>query len=487
MRQLSLERGPDLQRAAMKGTIVTSLLLALTGVAAAEESTGVSLQDNPLETPWSKPLRTKKWVDDVPSYNGYEAVHAAGGFSNVIYLNNCKAGGGCQLTPGNDSRTNRSSIINGAVTVQPFAYSDAVWQQVVDCVKQTYSPFGVTIVTTRPTSGDYHMAIVAGRPENIGESQGVGGVSPFGCGYLPNAISFSFANVYGGDVNDICWTVAQETAHSWGLDHKFDNRDPMTYLQSGPARKNFMNEAGSCGEFSARQCDCSYTGGKLNSYAEIMDTFGGNTPTPPTVTFTAPMANATGLAQGFPIQAQIDDDIGVASVELRIDNQLVDTKTAKPYAWVAPASLGQGSHQIEITAYDFSGTPGKSMIMATLGASCTSNDMCPSGNVCLQGRCVLGGGSAGGLGTSCEGNANCASGQCAGDGDGTQLCVESCDPALDACPSGFECLGDTGAGVCWPSSSEGICNVGVNGSGKAAPTFLLLGIAALWITRRRRK
>lgn len=474
----------------MKGTIAVSLLFALTGVAAAEAPNGsLDLSENPLETPWSKPLRTKKWVDDVPSYNGFEEVQAAAGFSNVIYLNNCKAGGGCALTRGQEnSTTNRSSILgSNTATVQPFAYSDAVWQQVVDCVKQTYSPFGVQIVTTRPASGNYHMAIVAGVPQNIGESQGVGGVSPFACGYLPNAISFSFANVYGGDVNDICWTVAQETAHSWGLDHKFDNRDPMTYLQSGPARKNFMNEAGSCGEFSARQCDCSYAGGKLNSFAEVFDTFGGNTPTPPTVQITSPMANATGLPMGFPIQAQIEDDIGVATVELRIDNQLIDTKTAKPYAWAAPASLGQGSHMIEITAYDFSGTAAKQMISATLGNSCVGDSDCPSGNVCLQGRCVLGGGAQGGLGTTCGGNADCSSGQCANDGAGTQLCVEACDPALAACPSGFECLGNTGAAVCWPSASEGICNVGANGGGKAAPTFLLLGIAALWITRRRRR
>ena len=31
---------------------------------------------------------------------------------------------------------------------------------------------------------------------------GVGGVSPFTCGYIPNAISFSFANIYGGNVDD---------------------------------------------------------------------------------------------------------------------------------------------------------------------------------------------------------------------------------------------------------------------------------------------
>jgi len=473
----------------MKGNAVVTVLLGLAtigGTAAAEEST-LDLPENPLETPWSGPLRTYQWVpDDVPSYNGFEEVQAAAGFSNVIYLNNCKPNG-CQLTRGTENSTqNKSSILgSNSATVTPYAYSDANWQQVVDCVKQTYSPFGVQIVTTRPTSGNYHMAIVAGRPQDIGQPNGVGGVSPFACGYLPNAVSYSFANVYNGSVDDICWTVSQETAHSWGLDHKFDNRDPMTYLQSGPSRKNFMNENGPCGENSARTCDCQQ--GQMNSYAEILETFGGNTPTPPTLTITAPMNNQTGLAAGFPIQAQANDDIGVAKIELRIDNQLVATKEASPWAFTAPMSLGQGSHMIELTAYDFSGTTAKQMVTISLGTACTGDSECPSGNVCLQGRCVLGGGAAGGLGTTCAGNESCSSGSCAGDGAGTQLCVEACDPAAAGCPSGFECLGEQGSAVCWPSASEGICNVGTNGGGKAAPTFLLLGLAALVITRRRRR
>ena len=87
-----------------------------------------------------------------------------------------------------------------------FQGSDAVWEQVVQCVKQAYADFDVQIVTDRPASGNYHMAIVAGYSSDVGESDGVMGVSPFTCGYIPDAISFTFANEEPTNLYDLCWT-----------------------------------------------------------------------------------------------------------------------------------------------------------------------------------------------------------------------------------------------------------------------------------------
>jgi MYXO-CTERM domain-containing protein len=468
----------------MKGILAVSLVLGSSGIALAETQSVPQQLGQP-----AAPLRTYKMVDpSVPVYKGFENVQAAPGFSNVIYLNNCKAGGGCTIKAGYDnSLTNTSSIPNSTANVSPFAYSDSIWQQVVQCVRETYAPFGVVITDQRPTSGNYHMAIVAGLPQQVGMQSGVGGVSPFGCGYLPNAVSFSFSNVYGPNVDDICWTVAQETAHSWGLDHKFDNRDPMTYLQSGPSRKKFINESGRCGEFSARNCQCG--GSNMNSFADIMDTFGSSTPTPPTVKFTAPANGATNLDPEFPIRAEITDDIGVIKAELRIDGQLVSTLEKPPWVWNAPKTLGQGNHILEVTGYDVGGTPAKAMINAAIGAPCGGSDDCDGTDVCVDGRCVPGGGVEGGLGTTCQGNNDCFSNQCAMDASGGSYCVESCDPTRDACPGGFTCIdAGGGSGVCWPGGDEGICSVGgSHNNGRIAPTFLLLGLVALFITRRRRR
>ena len=164
------------------------------------------------------------------------------------------------MHPGNDdSTTNTLEHPDRHVDGRRYAGTTAQWTQVVDCVKQTYAPFDVQIVTSARPRGNYHMAIVAGHARRRAvQGRASLGVSPFSCGYIPNAISFSFANEDADNIDEICWTVAQETAHSWGLDHKFDNRDPMTYLRRVRRVKSFQNQAGSCGEYSARACSCQY-------------------------------------------------------------------------------------------------------------------------------------------------------------------------------------------------------------------------------------
>lgn len=447
--------------------------------------------ENPLATPWSRPQPTYLIQDPgLPTLTG-DAVHASPQFSNVIYLNNCKPNG-CQINPGNNNSTANpitSTIPDQPSVVQPFGYSDAVWQQVVQCVKATYAPFGVQIVDQRPTSGNYHMAIVAGRPQDVQMQSGVGGVSPFSCGYIPNAVSYSFANIYGGDVDEICWTVAQETAHSWGLDHKYDNRDPMTYLSSGPSRKTFQNEAGPCGEYNARSCQCG--GSTMNSYDAIFKTFGGSVPTPPMVKINEPADGATVLPM-FSIKVTATDDIGVTKGELKIDGQLIATSTKLTqgqFVWTAPASVGQGKHKISVTGYDVANTPTTVEINVTLGSACEIPADCDKDtDTCVDGRCVPGNGVQGGLGSSCVMNSDCASGQCAADDQGEAHCVELCSIAANACPSEFDCIstGNGDIGVCWPSPEDG-GGCATSGNSGAPGLLLALGVGLAAITRRRRR
>lgn len=438
---------------------------------------------------FAAPRGTYKIIDESKVNIEWEAPTPAA-VSNVIYLNNCKPSG-CQMKAGYDNATtNTSSVPDTNTVIQPFTGSDATWNAVVNCVKQTYADFDVKIVTERPATGNYHMAIMAGTPQNVGYEPGsnVMGVSPFSCGYIGNAVSYTFGNVAPNNVAELCWTVAQETAHSWGLDHKYDNRDPMTYLSGGPTLKRFQNEAGSCGEYSARTCKCTYAGtgnSKMNSHALVMKLFGSSAPdlVAPQVMITYP-TEMEKVTPGFPVKATTTDDRFIEKVELRLDGVLIGMKAETTnFAMNTPANLTQGKHKVEVTAYDRAGNKTTSAVNVAFGTVCTVDSECETaGDVCVEGHCVAGPSTEGGLGSTCTDNANCQSGQCGLDGD-TGYCVTSCDVAMNACPNNFSCL-DTGAGgVCWPSEGDGGCNA----SGAGNVWLLALGLIGLVMSRRRRR
>ena len=449
------------------------------------------------------PVGTYQWTD--PSRVGavWEGPSPlAANVSNIIYLNNCSTG--CTLSPGsNNAPLNKSSIVQQTVSIPAYSGTAAQWNQIVQCVQQTYAPFNVQIVTTRPAAGtNYHMAIVAGKAANAGQQSGVLGVSPFSCGYIPNSISFTFANEEPTNIFDLCWTVAQETAHSWGLDHKYDNRDPMTYLQTGPTMKTFQNAAGSCGEYNSRQCQCTYAGtgsAQMNSYALIEAVFGLAGPatpdtTLPTVAINSP-TNGSQVQPAFAVTATINDNIGVAKAELRVDNVLVGTKTAAPWSWTTSSTLGAGTHHVAVTAYDAANNQASAGVDVSYAGSgptppagCTKDDDCQGTDVCSSGTCVPGPQMPGGLGTPCMTGADCASNQCGSDGMGNQFCVDGCDPTkAGACPSGFECIVGGNQGVCWPNDPNGSSSGGCSTSGSSGAGTMLLGLGFALVAARRRR
>src|SRR5438045_748425 len=88
--------------------------------------------------------------------------------SPIIYLDRCV--GDCVVTNGNnDARINSSSIpMVSPATIKEFrnsslqtgADADAEWQQVVQCVREVYSPYNVMVTDVLPTGGQaFHKAI----------------------------------------------------------------------------------------------------------------------------------------------------------------------------------------------------------------------------------------------------------------------------------------------------------------------------------------
>src|SRR5262249_52971328 len=69
---------------------------------------------------------------------------------------------------------------------------------------------------------------------------------------------FTFTDVLPDDAQTVCEVMAQEIAHSFGLDHEMLPSDPMTYLDYDGDR-TFKDEMASCGEYSDRMCGINGT------------------------------------------------------------------------------------------------------------------------------------------------------------------------------------------------------------------------------------
>jgi MYXO-CTERM domain-containing protein len=480
-------------------TLGLTILLAGMGVALAEDRLAA---DRPGALTRERITIDESMADVVPS----DALQAGGSPPcRLIFLNNCKATGGCTVRSGWESSINNtSSIISGTRNLSAFAHSDAVWAAVVQCVRETYAPFNIDVTDVDPGNVCHWEAIVAGTPQQAGFGSGVAGVSPWtqSCSIIQNSITYTFANLIGPDVRELCWTAAQETAHSFGLEHEMNRNDPMTYLGGSTlpgGYKRFQNELSSCGEYQARTCDCQRNrnqNNRQNSVTDLMRIFGPSTPTPPVITITEPSDGAQVLA-GFRVRAMVDDESRLPEISLEINGAIAQTLTQVnpgPVVFTTEGDLGEGTYQLRVLATDSQGTPGASApISVVIGPPCLGPADCEDqgdGYTCVGGRCVPGDTVDGGLGTSCEDDQDCFSGQCQHSDRGA-YCVEVCTPGSSDCPSGFRCLDTGGSGICWPAEGGGIgcfdCTAsGPQGGVPTLPILLGLILGGLLVRRRRR-
>jgi hypothetical protein len=91
-----------------------------------------------------------------PHRGGVRVVPATGATTipTTIFLNRCA--GGCTVKPGlvDDARTHTSTVVPGAApfTISEFVWGDAVWNELVVCLKEVFSPYPVTITEVQPAS-----------------------------------------------------------------------------------------------------------------------------------------------------------------------------------------------------------------------------------------------------------------------------------------------------------------------------------------------
>jgi len=271
--------------------------------------------------------------------------YAAGSSDTVIYLNPI---GGVFFPGSNDSRLNTSSLIDDPTWIPPFLGSSSQWNELVACIDDQFSGFHVEITDEDPGMVPHYEAVVAGDPSNLGQPDHIGGLSPFrlDCGVIDNSVVFVFAELFEDDTDRLCDIVAQEIAHSFGLDHQMNCDDPMSYL-GGCGVKRFRNDDAECGEYEARPCACGQeTQNSKRTLAKYLgDSFA------PTLEIATPEDGST-VNPSFYIDVRAEDNVAVERVELWIDGEQVSSQARRPFLFEFAGELEDGAHRVEIRVYD---------------------------------------------------------------------------------------------------------------------------------------
>ena len=297
---------------------------------------------------------------------------------------------------------------------------------------------------------------------------------------------------------EICATAAQEVAHSWALDHVTDASDPMTYNPYS-GRRHFKD-----GVFCGSDCQggqspfgltcsgdrhtCMSTGtATQDDVAMLLALFGPKGAQAPTLKLVNPV-DGSAQAAGFTIDIECTSPAGIQEVDVSIDGLPKATLTAAPYSYTSPASLAEGPHEVKVLCATKQQAIATAKANVLIGSACVDGACAQAGYVCFDGACIAGPEAPGGAGATCTNNGDCIGGMCAS--DGTQnTCVIPCDLDAPNCPDGFGCLQAGTSGVCWIGAENegggGCCDT--SGTGGAGTMLLALGLAATFVTRKRRR
>ncbi len=499
--------------------VALAATLAAASFASAEPKSTTSDPDAPF-------VSTGRRLAIPTPVEAYAPQTAGATISQTLYLERCV--GGCVVNGGgiNDARTMTSTIPAAgphnvgefeSATDQIGAPADAEWGMFVQCMKEVYSPFMVNVTDVKPAAGvSYHLALVAGKPPEVGLGNDILGVAPLAgnCAAFDNVISFSFANAHQQtDPRDralnLCWTASQESAHAFGLDHEFSFiggrsacNDPMTYRFDCGGQKFFRNETANCGEDEERPCRCGAT---QNSHLKILSVFGpgmaitGN----PESLVTTPNASST-AASSLPanVLASAFSKRGIARVELFLNGFKWASapgaafgrngQPASAYALTLPAGVPDSIYDVVARAYDdlgaFTDSPIVTVTKGPVGG-CASAATCAAGQKCESGKCFWDA-PIGEIGETCTFPQFCKSQICQGTAE-EQICTQGCVPGLaDSCPegSGLTCVasGSPGQGICFFDESSGGCCSASGGTGWVPGGLAALVLGLVIFGRRRR-
>jgi Bacterial Ig domain/Matrixin len=392
----------------------------------------------------------------------------------VVYLNF----DGAQLKPGpSDSQQNTSILVSGSLdypamqSLDKFGGKDVAIKAVMDKLKIIFATVAVKFVTTRPTSGDYTMAMIGGNGQGISSSSGGAiGVSPLDCGNKnKNDICVIFGDkiASGGSpsVTMLATVVAHELGHSFGLDHITDIGGIM-YPQAAGATQWAKSKSGTDAKCNKPDQDAVKV---LQNNLGV----GKQDKVPPKLWFKRPGNNAV-LPPDFSFEVTAGDDLGVHHVTIYVDGTKKTEGSDPPFTGIL-RGVAEGEHTLKAEAFDWLGNKAVTAITVSVKKACVGEGTCHGGT--------------GGIDAPCTAGGECISGVCAVK-DGAGVCVDTCDASAETpvCPAGLTCKKAGEQDACLPGDGyvlsmgggdEGGCRVGPDSGSDALPWLPLLGILAL--------
>jgi uncharacterized protein (TIGR03382 family) len=319
--------------------------------------------------------------------------------SRVVYLNK----NGVTLSPGaNDSRVNKSTVVNAQTAIAGWSASTTTWNETVTCMRELFARWDITIVDQDPGSVPHIEAVFGGTPQQVGLDGSVAGVSPFttDCSIIENSVVFTFTNAFSFTSREACEIMAQEVAHSYGLDHELLASDPMTYLPY-TGNRSFQDTQAQCGEDLSAPRQCGINGNVCratqNSVQLLTQRVGLADAILPVIDAMSPTANAT-VPPGFQVRVAGSDNNNVTGATLEVDGvQVAQLQGPGPFTFTTP-SLPEGQHTIVVDITDGKNVKTETRnVIVKIGAPPPDDSevdmMSPYGEV--GGGCAAGGNGAG--------------------------------------------------------------------------------------------